>query len=230
MHAVEHHSGGHPIAFLCKDKVLRKTAAMRLDEDGRFSTYERVADFQSYLELTLENLEDRFIKAILKRAEEKFFSRSDEKCLAFREDLAKKLREQYLAQFSNPEMGEEPKGLLAGIADPANPEWVSVHRGKFWIGAPEFVTKTDDNVYIWKSEVDYAEPYKRSEDTPNSLLALFDPERVHIMQFAIRWSSKVTSNGRFMNVEYIDDELSSNKFRSPTNEEKDMWNLKYDES
>jgi len=53
------------IAFLCGDYSLRRAAEKRLTNIKRFSLYESITDFVSFIELTQKDLTDTFVKSIL---------------------------------------------------------------------------------------------------------------------------------------------------------------------
>src|SRR5204863_9201097 len=55
------------LVFICADQLLRRTADQSLSRDDRFSAYENVAGFSSYVKLTREQLDNEFIKQILDR-------------------------------------------------------------------------------------------------------------------------------------------------------------------
>ena len=72
IHQCSQEPRNHPIAFICKDRLLRETAIEELKNDERFTAYELITGFRSYLDLTKEKLEKQFIQAILRRANIKF--------------------------------------------------------------------------------------------------------------------------------------------------------------
>ena len=66
------------IAFICGDYALREAADSRLGTIESFTTYESLADFTSFIELTRKNLTERFVKSILAKARSKFHSEEEE--------------------------------------------------------------------------------------------------------------------------------------------------------
>ena len=63
------------IAFVCSDYVLRTAAKERLARIERFSTFESLNDFRSFIQLTQKDLTESFVRSILDRACEKFYKK-----------------------------------------------------------------------------------------------------------------------------------------------------------
>ena len=154
-----------PIAFLCKDKVLRETTEAVLAADKRFSTYELISDFKTYLDLTKEKLEGAFIKAIVLRAHTKFYAKGDPECLYFRDNVMEILKQKYNKHFENPEVSEDqtlglilPPLLLSGQR-----KWEPADSGMFWISRSQFVKTDDEGQYVWLNTVTYVRQYGRTE-------------------------------------------------------------------
>jgi hypothetical protein len=66
------------VAFVCGDFALRTAANSRLSDRLNFASYESQEAFESFIDLTRENLTDEFVRAILNRASAKFNSRAPE--------------------------------------------------------------------------------------------------------------------------------------------------------
>lgn len=212
------------IAFLCKDNLLRETTEKALLKDKRFSVYELITDFKTYLDLTKEKLEDAFIKALVKRASGKFYSRGDADCLYFRDNLKDILQEKYRKYFDNPEESEE-KSLVSLISTGLK-KWEPTDSGTFWISRSQF-QKTDSDVqYVWLNTVTYVRQYTSNESLGliGSLEGHKQP-RILILPFFITWRARVTSDGRFWEYSFLNDELKGNQFKVTTDEDKKRWGL-----
>ncbi len=219
-------SRSHPMAFLCRDKLLRETAEKRLARDDRFTAYESIADFRSYLDLTKEMLEDAFIKSIIRRAREKFFTQGDPNCLYYRNNIRSLLQENYQKYFNRPEESELPMTGLFGLGARQDLSlWEPVDQGKFWISGPQFVSVANEKEYTWLSIVTFVRQYKR-EQTLGMLIERTEIlERVLILPFHITWHARVTSDGRFWDYLYVSGELKGNEFRPSTEEDRSEWSL-----
>lgn len=213
------------IAFLCKDKLLRETAEKVLSKDKRFSAYELIPDFKTYLELTKEQLEDAFIKALVKRASDKYFSRGDTDCLYFRDNIKDTLKENYGKYFDNPEESEK-KSLISTLLSQGLRKWEPLDSGTFWISRSQFLKTDVDGQYVWSNIVTYVRQYTRTE-SPSLLGALEGQKqyRVLILPFLITWRARVMSDGRFREYSFLGSDLKDNQFRAPSEEEKKKWNL-----
>ena len=219
------------MAFLCKDKLLRETAEKHLAHDDRFTAYEFISDLRSYLNLTKERLEDAFIKSIIKRALEKFFTIGDPKCLYYRENIRSMLQKKYQNYFDNPEESEQlPTGLLGLPIRQDQNLWERVGQRTFWIERPQFVAVANENEYTWLNIVTFVSQYKREQTRRGLLAGSGFLEQVQILPFHITWRAKVTTDGRFWNYSYVSDELKGNVFRIPTEEDRREWQLERSES
>lgn len=215
-----------PIAFLCKDNLLRETAEKALVGDKRFSVYDLVTDFKTYLDLTRKNLEDTFIKALVKRASDKFFSKGDSECLYFRDNVKKIFQEKYGKYFDNPEESEEKSKLLGLMFPLGMRKWDSTDSGTFWVSRSRFVETDTDTWYVWTNTVTYVRQFTSSEGLETAEGSLGQKQhRVLILPFLLTWRARVTQDGRFWEYQYLKDELKGNQFRPPTVEDRKNWNL-----
>lgn len=211
------------VAFLCKDRLLRETAESRLSGDPRFTAYELIEDFKTYLDLTSEKLEDVFIRAIIKRASDKFFAKGDSACLYFRDNVRSILQEKHKRHFENPEESEDK---VLGLFFPSGLDrWAPLDGGMFWVSRSRFVETDSDGQYVWQNTVTFVRQYTRSE-------ALTSPEeretkevRVLMLPFLITWRARVTSDGRFWEYSYLEDKLEGNVFRPRTEDDIKQWSL-----
>ena len=214
-----------PIAFICRDKLLRDTAIDCLKSNPRFAAYEKYEDFQTYLELTKRKLDDAFIRAIVQRAAEKFFTRGDNDSLYYRDNLRSVLQEKYKKYFDNPEESES-RGI-SFFPSPELKQWEVSSSGTFWIGAPQYVATEEEGVYTWLSTVTFVRLYAR----PITAIGLSgigeagQDRQVLILPFHITWKARVSSDGRFWEYSYVKDELKGKKFHPLTDEDKKNWNL-----
>lgn len=210
------------IVFLCKDRLLKDSADTFLERDDRYVSFEYINEFKSYLDLKNEELESKFIRKITARANEKFFNLRDDNCLLFRVDFTDLVEKKYSRYFEDPRLSEK-SNFIPGLLSPSV-EWVPVTHGKFWVSYPQFVRKDDGGDYIWMSTVTFVRVYSKRA----SISSPFEPEepsRVLILPFCVTWSSKVTSDARFLSTALLEVELEDNEFRAPTNEEREKWEL-----
>lgn len=134
------------IAFLCNDSLLRTTAAQRLKGDVRFACYESVGDFASYLKLTREKLDKEFIKQIVLRAAEKFYTKDDPNCLWLKERMWERIPKE---QEERLKLDSETLGWL----------WEAEGPHHWRVSGPEFQKITPERTYHWKTVVTYYRRY-----------------------------------------------------------------------
>ena len=79
------------IVFLCNDSLLRDTTDNELFLDERFSSFDSIDHFKSYLDLTHEKLTKKFVQSLIKRANSKFFTKNNPDCLYYKNSIRDKI-------------------------------------------------------------------------------------------------------------------------------------------
>jgi hypothetical protein len=213
------------IAFLCNDQLLRTTSAGRLKSDNRFTVYESIQEFESYLLLTKEKLTNEFISKILTRARERFYTSNDQTCLYIKEGIRARLQNEFKDYFEDVSKSEEngllPLGSIFGIGKQYKPS----RDGMFWIRKPDFLKVEGDRLYMWKSVVRYVRPY-HEEHTPAAFGDLSSASgKVLFLPFQVTWSAKIKNDARFHDLQVVDIKLEGNEFRAPTTEEQKIYDI-----
>lgn len=215
------------IAFICCDETLKKNAEKRITSDERFSCYEDLENFGSYLKLTHEQLTDKFIKSIMLRAHKKFFARGDSGSLYYSENIKEKIFEEFKDYFVYPERSSP--GLLSGFG--VSEPWNTSGSSSWFISKPEFIKLEGEREYHWASKVKRAITFKK--ETAQVVLGLFPPEpsvigqdeKTLFVEFSIAWKANVRKNGTFHNVTLEDIQMTLNEFRIATTDEKERFGL-----
>ncbi|HVA66230.1 MAG TPA: PIN domain-containing protein [Elusimicrobiota bacterium] len=217
------HSDQSKIAFLCRDKMLKDTAAGRLKADARFAVYENLEDFRTYLRLTKEKLDSEFIAKIRFRAKEKFFKNNDDSCLVEKERLLEKLRNDYKNYYEDAVDPKKQTSGLQGLAalSASTFRWSPTNGGTHWFFPPEFLKIESPKRYFWKSIIRYFQLHTNSYAT----ILGADSQRVLFLTFEIIWSAKVKDDARFHKLKIENIKLQSNEFRTPTTEEIESYRL-----
>ena len=201
------------IAFICGDYALRQAADLRLGSIESFTTYESIGDFTSFIELTRENLTERFVKSILAKARAKFHSEQDPDCLIYKDGLISQIREKFRDKIENPV--EEGAFSWLGVGKPV---WKHIGAERVWVTRPQFQSLEGDNVYHWNSHVTYYRLYER--DKSEHLPFLGDAgRRLATLTVDVHWKATVRSDGRFFDCEVIDYKESKYKFEPPSDDD-----------
>jgi hypothetical protein len=215
------------IAFLCNDGVLRDSARERLKADARFTAYDNIAGFESYLRLTKEKLTKEFISKIVNHASDRFFLRDDERSLVNRDKLLEKIKTDFKDFISDPAKSEKSMATILGGTFSSNP-WNPVGTGGYWVFGPEFIKIEPEQRYIWKSEIRYLRLYSRTASFSTLIggAGKRSDERVLLLPFHVTWSAMVKNDARFhdMRVEKI--ELVGNDFHTATTDEIKKYQLR----
>lgn len=229
VHICEKESSQAKMAFLCGDNLLKDTAKAILQSDERFSCFDSLEDFESYLKLTKEKLEDQFIKSILKRASQKFYAKGGPNCLYLREGIRTRLQRDYKEYFDNPEKSDQSY-LKSYLVSLRTETWEPVGAGTFWILNPRFQRIQSGNEYHWLTIVTFVRQYRRADSL--SLLASLaaDMDRVLFLPFHIAWKAKVSTDARFSSLSLTAIELKGNSFQVVSGEDRKAWGLRSVES
>lgn len=201
------------IAFICGDFALRQAADARLGSSESFTTYESLSDFVSFIELTRENLTERFVKSILAKAREKFHSEQDTECLIYKDDLISQIRGKYLTKIESPSAG----GMLSFL-DFGKNIWKHIGNERIWVTRPQFQYLEGENVYHWNSKVTYYRLYERDQSIAGPFGS--DGERRLVkLGVDVHWKAIVRSDGRFFDCEVVDYKEAEYSFEPPAEEE-----------
>lgn len=221
---VKNNSGDRLFAFICNDNLLRDTTAKKLKTNENFSVYKSIEDFESYLKLQHEELTDKFIKSILKKASLKFYNPQDDNCLAFKERLPNMIEDKFGKYINDPKLSDEKQALMTGLRS-SSQKWEPSAGGKYWVSNSQFVKIENKTNYHWSTEVVYAKKFIR--ESVNYLLALssIDADRVLLIKFEVEWTSKVFRDGRFRQPTIQNIEMKENKFVELTSELKKFYSL-----
>lgn len=216
----------YPIAFICNDKLLRETAQEELEGYENLSVYESLEDFESYLKLTKQHLEEKFIRTIARRATVKFFSNGDLSSLYYRENVADSIFTDYRSHFDNPLLSEEKRGLPDPSFDSTDHQWSESGSRMEWVYSAQFLESPAEKEYIWLSRVICIRQYGQHRKPNLGLVAEPPPEkRLLKLEFDVKWQARITDNARFMRMELIDISLSNGSFKPPTIEDISEFDL-----
>jgi hypothetical protein len=209
------------IAFLCGDYTLRQAADKRLGSIESFTSYESIADFVSFIELTRKNLTERFVKSILAKAREKFHALPfDANSLIEKDGFWKRLRAEYASEIENPVATDDFLSFL----DVGKKAWNHAGEEKIWVTRPQFQQLEGENIYHWNSRVTFVRMYERVTTLPGVLPAASD-RRLMIFPIDVHWKAQVRSDGRFFECEIVDWKKSDSSFKAPSEGELERWGL-----
>jgi hypothetical protein len=126
--------------------MLRDTAAKKLKSNNSFSVYKSIEDFESYLKLQHEQLTDKFIKSILRKASLKFYNPKNQNCLAFKEKLPDKIEDKYSKYISDFKLSDDTQSVIGGLLS-TPPKWNPNNGGKYWVSSSQF-EKIEERITI----------------------------------------------------------------------------------
>jgi hypothetical protein len=189
------------VAFLCEDKLLRKTALGCID-NNRFASFEDLVAFDAQLRLDNASLDDNFKTAIVAIAPHAFYSRTEEcafvKCNVLQEIERRdgEILERYPHEAHRLYLMQENLGR-------GNPPLLDYSAGSLYHYCPtsaEFpiprdtwFDKSENGRFYWKSVLELVRSFATDRGHRFDLLA----DMVRIATYEIMWSCKVDNDYRF---------------------------------
>ncbi len=220
----DNQSSINAVVFLCGDALLRDAASERLTKAPRYQSYSSLGEFESYLKLTSEQLNDQFVKFILKRAAEKFFTKGDTQTFYYQSDFNSKFRAKFSEYFSDPIKSQnENLRLLDSLF--SGDDWKHLDVGKYWISPASFLRLESKNMYQWLSVVTLVQKFQRKVVLSLQPSNTLDQERILVLPFHVAWQARVASDGKFSNLQVVNIELKGNSFSMPTESQTKTWQL-----
>lgn len=212
------------VIFLSNDALLREATERRLKAQKNFLAFESIPDFESYIQLTQQQLTDKFVKEIQAHARAKFFSPNDESALYAREKLSTRIRADYQDLLTTPPKYEAGTMGLLGSALSQQSKKVAE---RWWISSTRFDQLTGDREFHWISEIIVAQLY---DYTPNALAASVLPQlagagQIRLVKFDVKWRANVKADGRFHDITVSSIEHTQSLIEEPTAEKLARWQL-----
>lgn len=210
------------VAFVCNDSLLRETANTKRTANPNLAVYESLPQFASYIKLTQEELTGAFVKSILERAREKFYSRNDSECLYQRGSVVGKIREQFESEFKI--FDAAGSTLLTGQLFPGE-AWKPSNEEKRWISGTQFESLKGDREFHWSTRVSFVQLFKN--ESTSSLVAslLLGQEKLRVLEFKVLWKANIKADARFHDCTVENIEFSGRRFDAPTNEDVQRFGL-----
>ena len=213
--AVTSESRNINIAFICNDFLLRDTTAKKLSTNKRFTCYENLAAFGTFLKLTREKLTEQFIRNIVAMAAVKFYSPDDPDCMWWKSNIHSKLT-------ANPEHFHPPEddSSMTSWATPQNPGfgtaglglphamialppvvafWVLEDAGVWKISNTEFQSLSGSRTYHWKTPITISQVYIKRGAL--AVAGSGDERRTLSVHFEVLWHANVKDDARFHDID-----------------------------
>lgn len=211
------------IAFISRDRLLRETASSRLDNLDNFSVYESVDEFSSYLKLTKEKLTSEFVRAIQKRARNKFYNAKHHTGLAVTQKIVDSIRNEFAEKFVHP---SDSMTLVTLYATGKTKDWESCSKEAIWVEGARFDYLEGDDEFNWISPISFVELFKRSSEA-RGLLALTPAveEKLRILEFNVHWKANVKADGRFHKLKIVKIEFDKQSFEIATSQQLENYRI-----
>ena len=216
---------GTDIVFITDDKLLLTAAKTRLKH--KVHLYDTLDEFSSYLRLLDEELTNKFVQDLQKRAREKFHGKNNSGLL-YREKLVTKIREQFGAEFRPPAYIRSLGQALAIRPQSTNEAWERYSSEGIWIKAPRFVSLENENIFTWDSRITFVQLFRVGEIGPGGLLGNMVPqweEKLRKLNFQVIWKAHVGRDARFLKMEVVEINLADKTFEPATADEIRLYQI-----
>jgi PIN domain-containing protein len=214
------------VIFLTNDILLRTATERRLKGQKNFLAFESIPDFESYIQLTQQQLTDKFVKEIQAHARAKFYTANDDSSLYMRDKLSGRIRAEFKADLDTAPENELSAGMI-GLLGPALSQGLRRASEKWWISSTRFERLVGDREFHWVTEISVAQLYDRipSAAVASLLPQVTGPVKLRIVTFDIKWKANVKADGRFHDVAVQSIERTQTRTEEPTPEKLSRWQL-----
>ncbi len=217
------------IAFVSNDTALRETLDKRISIlETRYSSYESLSDLGSYFRLIHERLTSSFVKGISRTARRRFFKIGSESCLWYKDSIRDQILKKYSSEFRQTSNQSDDPNPLSEFFSSITTEgrWEAPQSGHFFISNAQFDKIEKENIFYWITPVEFVRPFRRIS-APSTFLGLTTDEpiveRIEEVRFNIRWTARVTEDGRFRKISLDDINFEGKSFEAPTEEQRKSY-------
>ncbi|MCT6718877.1 PIN domain-containing protein [Acidovorax sp. K2F] len=211
------------VVFLCNDYLLRTTSDQKLKGHKNLLTFESIQDFESYVNLTQQNLTNSFVKSIQNHARSKFFTKGDANCLYNKANV----RPEILRKFEQDLNLQPPPsvGLTLLTATATNPAPLKYIYQKFWIQSTQFEKLVGAREFHWISNVSVVRIFEIPVSQGLLASAMSSEKRIQVVNFSVKWKANVKTDGRFHDTELIAIEKGSTDVLPASEENTTYWRV-----
>lgn len=234
------------ITFITNDPGLRAAAKQQIAGASDCLFYSSLGDLGSYLRLLKEDLDQEFIRTIQKRASAKFFTLGDPEALVIKDNIAQKIKNKFASKFERDPEPSGLFSLTRMELKAPTTAWDLASVPKILIGdEPQFEKLEKNRYYHWKNSVVFAQLFKHTPPRPPGYLASIyspssgpldysalsfqphlapspmaeqRPDRIHVLEFAVKWKARVKIDGRFYESAFVDVDLVDEFFDEATDD------------
>lgn len=200
-------SSDRTVVFVCADGLLSKTAGEHLGHESR-----SLNEFHSLVDLQVTQRHEEFIRALLTKVAEVFYTENDPNCIWLKYSVLDQIHEA---------LGVKWSGVSGEVFEPASPSsylipsipiyqslkpisnpLLPVTEESVFIGQSSFIKKDDERFFYWQTEVELQQIFKPKEVPSASFSSLLfhDPffgERLRKLVVGVKWKSKISFSPEF---------------------------------
>lgn len=170
-------------AFVSDDTLL--ASAIENEKLENLRVFESMKLFAGHVSLVRESIDQKLAVALQANAQTMFFEDKNPRCIYFRENIDKRIRDRFGIQLSFPSLPSTGLGFssLATQNPMTDVVWTQVGTDKIWLKGTTFSGRPEPSRFEWKSRLLYT--------------GLFQPSNIYRMPqlrkilFEVTWTSRI---------------------------------------
>lgn len=224
VHACKNAGSDKMVIFVCNDYLLRTASESRLTASKKFLAFESLTDFESYINLTQQELTNAFVKSIQSHARAKFYSKNDPRCIYIKHDLGNKIQADFAADLEFLDHSNGALNLQAQAIGSVSPGTKPV-RQTFLIKSTQFAKLEGTREFHWISRIDLVRVYVLQQQEGLIVSAMPPAKRIQVVSFNVKWKANVKADGRFHDIEIEELEMKETQVLDATEENLNQWRV-----
>ena len=210
------------VAFCTGDRLLSDAVLEALGEEDRFSHYQTLEDYASYLRLTKEALDQKFIRGVQARATKKFYTPKDPTSLLHESNILDRIQEGCRAELLP---GVWRDGAPLSIERNRPEHWIPIGSQTFLISGARFVRLDGEHDFVWVNIITVEQPFRHEPQVgggpePSGASGSSGREiRVLKLDVEVTWSARVSTDGRFIKRDVVSVEAGERRFDKATTQD-----------
>ncbi len=219
------------IIFICKDYLLKEAVEDKTKTNTNVLVFETLQDFGAYIQLTQEEITNKFVKSIQTRAQKKFFSQNKkDSCIFYKQNITQQVEERFPEKLTFDETvpsASASSGMLslASLVTQHN-TWINT-KTTWWINATRFTSLEGEREYHWATDLTVAQKYTKNLPSPPTLLTsvIESTTKIKLIKFNVKWKANVRSNGKFYDIDVSPVQYIESSTEIPNEEMLNRWQL-----
>jgi hypothetical protein len=208
------------VSFVTADKLMQQAAKSRFDSD-KFSTYDNLHAFASYLNLLKQKESEELVGAIMEKAPNVFYDENNPECLYFKLNVFDGIIKEWSASLDvYIEVPQSPSNTSMAASFLPNPPGISGFGVAAYGGLVMYLSASDEQVYVdstkleattksaiqWKTMLRFVRLFKKPPAYMPPIIPSFN-EIIRTREFTVIWQAEIDAKLNFHDSKLIRIEL-----------------------